>query len=502
MKFSLGKSHLDYKVLHKLAQTPKPELVLEDAERKRLRQFRKRVDETIQSGKTIYGINTGFGLLADVRIEKDKLEQLQLNLVRSHACAVGSPISLEHSRALLILRIHTFCLGYSAVSEELVDQLLEFIRHDLIPVVPEQGSVGASGDLAPLAHLALPLLGEGKVYWEGKIIPAKEGLKAAGLKPLALKPKEGLSLINGTHFTTTLAAFALEQAETFLFAADCIAALSLDAVKGTTVALDSRIHQARPHKAQKDVAERILKLFEGRDEIRDSHKDCGKVQDPYSFRCIPQVHGSARSTFDFVKEVVNTELNSVTDNPLVFAEGDILSGGNFHAQPIAQAMDFLAIAMTDMGTMMERRIEKLTNPTMSGLPAFLVRDSGLNSGFMIPHVVAAALASENKTLAHPASVDTIPTSADKEDHVSMGPWAAVKALRILNNCSKIAAIEALAAAQGVSLLSPLKPAPKLKKLYDAIRKISAEYTQDRSLSDDIEKIATWIRENGVTACML
>jgi len=439
--------------------------------------------------------------LSDVRIDRDKLHELQLNLIRSHACGVGDPMEQDLSRALLMVRAHTFFLGHTGISEPCVKLILDFLDHDILPVIPTQGSVGASGDLAPLAHLALTLIGESEVWFEGQRLPSAQVLAKCGLKSHHLAPKEGLSLINGTHFMTTIAAKAVVEARALLAAADAMLCLSLDAVRGTIKAFDQRIHELRPHPGQIEVATNIRNLFHEPDGILESHKDCSKVQDPYSFRCGPQVHGAARDTTSFVEMTINRELNSVTDNPLCFSDGSILSGGNFHGEPVAMVMDYLAIAMAEIGSISERRTEKITNPVMSGLPPFVARDSGLSSGFMIPHVVAAALASENKIYCHPASVDSIPTSADKEDHVSMGPIAAIKARRVIRNSAKILAIEALASCQGLDLLKPLQPNKAIGGIYAAIRKLSPSVDQDRSLSQDIEKVADWILADGVRSCL-
>lgn len=499
--FSLGQQQLTSASLHALARKPAPPVEVTLQSRQRLEKYRALVDKALTSGNTVYGINTGFGFLSDVKIEPSKLRELQENLIRSHACGVGPRVEDEVVRALLILRAHTFCLGHSAVTTDCVDVVLKFLEHDIMPVIPSQGSVGASGDLAPLAHLAMGLMGEGDVIVEGRILPASEACENRGITPLKPQAKEGLALINGTHFMTTLAAFAVEEAQLVARSADVIAALSLDAIKGTLRAFDPRIHQVRPHHGQGLVAENFRNLFASHDPIMESHRDCGKVQDPYSFRCIPQVHGAVRDTIEFVSGKINIELNSVTDNPLCFEDGALLSGGNFHGEPMAFAMDYLCIASAEIGSIAERRIEKLTNPAMSGLPAFITADSGLNSGYMIPHVVAAALVSENKILAHPASVDSIPTSADKEDHVSMGPIAARKCRNIIKNVANILAIELLAACQGIDLLKPLKPNNLLESLYNEVRKQAPFMGRDRSLHKEIEHLGAWILRGGLVALM-
>lgn len=495
--FKLGEDRLTPERLAALAKTPNPAVTVTAKAKERLAGYRKSVEKILSGKDKVYGINTGFGLLADVQIEPAKLAQLQVNLVRSHACGVGDPVADDVVRALLVLRAHTFLLGHSGVRPETLELILTFLKHDVLPVVPCQGSVGASGDLAPLAHLALGLMGEGDVRHKGETAPAHTVLKALQIKPLAPEAKEGLSLINGTQFMTALAAFAVADAKTLCRTADVAAAMSLDAIRGTTRAFDPKIHEVRPQPGQKAVAANVRSLFSDDDAVMKSHENCGKVQDPYSFRCVPQVHGASRDAVAYAAQVVETELNSVTDNPLVFSDGDIISGGNFHGQPVALAMDFLAIAVAELGSIAERRIEKITNPTQSGLPPFATRDSGLNSGFMIPHVVAAALVSENKVLCHPASIDSIPTSADKEDHVSMGPIAARKARDVIRSVGRILSIELLAAAQGLDLLAPLKPSRPLDAVLGEIRQLAPRMDVDRSLHKEIEALAVWIQGDGV-----
>lgn len=500
--FKLGKEALTPAKLVALARQSSPQVVVDPEIWERLDKYRKAVEVTAAADAKSYGINTGFGFLSDVKIPQEKLAQLQVNLIRSHACGVGNPCQPEIVRGLLILRAHTFLLGHSGVTRRAVEQVLAFLEHDILPLIPEKGSVGASGDLAPLAHLALGFMGEGNVMVAGKVMSADGALKQFGLAPYLPAAKEGLSFINGTHFMATVGAFACVEADILARNADVIACLSLEAIRGTLKAFDSRIHEVRKQPGQKIVAANIQRLFAGKDEIMSSHADCGKVQDPYSFRCIPQVHGAVRDVIAHVTKVVEGDLNSVTDNPLVFLQEqhdhDVISGGNFHGEPLAMAMDYLAIAAAEIASISERRTEKLTNPSQSGLPPFVTEDSGLNSGFMIPHVVAAALVSENKVLAHPASVDSIPTSADKEDHVSMGPIAARKARQIIANGLHVLAIEALTAAQGIDLLSPLKPAPALERVFQSIRGISHGMKLDRSLHGDIASIADWLSKSGAT----
>lgn len=493
--FMLGEDWLSTSEYVNIAKE-KVKIAVSEQTWERVNRFRNLVDAKLQSGEVIYGINTGFGFLSNVPISSDQLETLQLNLIRSHACGVGDPLEKTVAKGLLALRIHSFLLGHSGVSRACIETLMALFNHDIIPVIPQKGSVGASGDLAPLSHLALCLIGEGEVYYQGKIVSASLALRDNGISIYQPKAKEGLSLINGTQFMSAIGAFAVEEAKNLAVSADLIAALSLDGIKGSLGPFDARIQDIRRHAGQGEVARFIRSLFEGQDEIMDSHANCNKVQDPYSFRCIPQVHGASRDFIQYAHSIVERELNSITDNPLVFENGDVISGGNFHGQYIAMAMDTLALAVCELGSISERRIEKLTNPSLSGLPPFTIRDSGLNSGFMIPHVVAASLVSENKILAHPAVVDSIPTSADKEDHVSMGPISARKAREIIKNVEIILAIEAITACQAIDLHSPLSPSIKLKKVYNEVRKVSKYMTSDRAMSKEIEQVAQLIR-NGV-----
>lgn len=490
--FSVGEDLLTPELLVSLASKSSPKLELSKNTVDRVLKYRDIVDQALESGRVHYGINTGFGLLSDVVIEPSSARQLQINLVRSHACGVGSPVSSEMVRALLILKAHNLALGHSGISLDVLNQLLAFVREDILPMVPVKGSVGASGDLAPLSHLAMGLCGEGLVQVGQDFRSADEVLRERGIQPLSLKEKEGLSLINGTQFMSVMGAFSVIQAQHLSTASDICAATSLDAMRGTLVAFDRRIHEARQQEGQRVVAANIRALFTEDDAIMNSHVECGKVQDPYSFRCVPQVHGASRDLISYAKQVIQNELNSVSDNPLVFEDGSILSGGNFHGQPLAMALDCLGIAVAELGSISERRIEKLTNPTMSGLPPFLTKNSGLNSGMMIPHVVAASLVSENKVLSHPAVVDSIPTSADKEDHVSMGPIAGKKSLEINKNVSQVLAIEILSACQGIDLLNPLQPGRHIKAIYRAIRQMSPLMEEDRMLSQEIEDVASWI----------
>lgn len=498
MPFMLGTDVLTCSDLADLV-SKKKEYDISPEALERCQSFRSIVDSTLASGKVVYGINTGFGLLSDVRIQNDSLVELQENLVRSHACGVGSYVSDEASRALLFVRLHTFLLGHSGVSVDCINSLRKFIDHEVYPLIPVKGSVGASGDLAPLAHLALCLIGEGKVRYKGEELETKEVLKKLQIEPLSLKAKEGLSLINGTHFMASWGAQLVVDSFNLLACANIISMMSLDGIRGTTKAYDERIHSVRPQKGQGVIANFLLSLMKD-DPILNSHSSCDKVQDPYSFRCIPQVHGATLDTLEYVESVFKTELNSVTDNPLVFENGDIISGGNFHGQPVAMALDFLCISVSELGSISERRIEKLTNPALSGgLPPFVTKDSGLNSGYMIPHVVSAALVSENKVLCHPASVDSIPTSADKEDHVSMGPIAAKKASEVIKNVSQILAIELLTSCQAIDLLHPLKPSEPLKMLHEHVRRFAKFAEKDTSLHEDIKKVTNFIDSGKLVA---
>lgn len=490
--FKLGIEELTVEKITTLSLGLNPKMEIPQESRDRLNKFRKLVEDKLELEERFYGINTGFGYLSNISIDEDKLSELQLNLIRSHACGVGEHTEPKVVRALMVLRLHTFLKGNSGISEKAVTTLQKMLEHDILPVIPKQGSVGASGDLAPLAHLAVGLLGEGKCYYKGELTRCSDAMKQAGIEPFSPEAKEGLSLINGTHYMAAVGAHAVKDAHVLMRTADIVTAMSLDAMKGTKRAFDPRIHAIRPHPGQDTVAKNILNILAGKDEIMESHASCEKVQDPYSFRCTPQVHGACRDSILNITETVNRELNSVTDNPLVFEDGDVISGGNFHGQYVAMAMDHLAIALSEIGSISERRTEKLTNPNLSGLPAFLMKDSGLNSGYMIPHVVTASLASENKVLSHPASVDSIPTSADKEDHVSMGPIAAHKARKVARNVSYILAVELLAACQGVDLHAPLKPSVPLTAVYDKIRSVSPFMDTDRSLYEDIEIVSKLI----------
>ncbi|XP_060764566.1 histidine ammonia-lyase [Neoarius graeffei] len=461
-----------------------------EAERK-VEQSRELLDTIVNEKKVVYGITTGFGKFARTIIPISKLKELQENLIRSHSAGVGSPLSPERTRMLLALRINVLAKGHSGVSLDTLHSMIQAFNASCLSFVPEKGTVGASGDLAPLSHLALGLMGEGKM-WSPKSgwADAKYVLEAHGLKPISLKPKEGLALINGTQMITSIGAEAVERAESIARQADIIAALTLEVLKGTTKAFDSDIHELRPHPGQKAVALRFRALLDSDhhpSEIAESHRFCERVQDAYTMRCCPQVHGIVNDTIAFVKNIINTEINSATDNPMVFAErGETISGGNFHGEYPAKVLDYLAIGVHELASISERRIERLCNPSLSELPAFLVNEGGLNSGFMIAHCTAAALVSENKVLCHPSSVDSLSTSAATEDHVSMGGWAARKALRVIEHVEQVLAIEMLAACQGIEFLRPLHTTTPLEKVYDLVRSVVKPWIKDRFMAADIE----------------
>lgn len=469
---------------------------LSAAARKRMQASRRVVSEKIRLGQSIYGITTGFGKLSDKSIPAEDIRQLQVNLIRSHACGVGDPLPEAPVRAAMLIRANTLAKGYSGIRPCVAEILLQMLQCGIHPVVPRKGSVGASGDLAPSAHMGLAMIGEGEVVFRGRRIKSARALKQAGIRPLELEAKEGLSILNGTHFICGVGALAFERAWHALVAADVAGALSLESLLGTSAAFDERIQKVRPHRGQMEVAEHLRKLTSGSGIIA-SHSRCSRVQDAYSLRCMPQVHGAARDALRYLKQVLETEINSATDNPLVFADDcSILSGGNFHGAPAALALDFAAIALTQVGTISERRIERLVNPDLSGLPAFLTREAGLASGLMIPQVVAAALASENKGLAHPSSVDTIPTSAAKEDHVSMGMTAARKLVALVENLENILAIEMLCSCQALDLLEiPGNPSPGSGSVmaYSAIRRVAKPLQADRPLASDIAGISELIQ---------
>jgi histidine ammonia-lyase len=465
----------------------------------RIRRSRAVVEEAVRSGRVVYGVTTGFGRLSDVVVERERLEELQQNLIRSHACGVGTPLPRAETRAITLLRANVLARGFSGVRPEVVHRLLDLLNHGVHPVIPEQGSVGASGDLAPLSHLALVLLGEGEAEYRGEVMPGGEALRRAGIEPLRLQAKEGLALNNGTQVMTGIGALVLLGAERAAATADAAGAMSLEGLRGTPDAFHPAIQRARPHAGQAASAERLRALL-AESEIRESHRHGDpRVQDAYSLRCMPQVHGAARNAFAYARQVLETEANSATDNPLIFPDegegGLVLSGGNFHGQPVAQVLDLLAIALTDLGSISERRIERLVNPDLSGdLPPFLTRDPGVCSGFMIAQITAASLVSENKVLSHPASVDSIPTGANKEDHVSMGVASAWKARRVLRNTETVLAIELLCAAQALEFRKPLRPGRGVQRAYELVRERIGELEDDRVLGPEIEAAAALVRE--------
>ena len=464
----------------------------------RMRAARELVDSI--HGEHTYGVNTGFGRFVSTHIPEEMTEELQLRLLRSHACGVGEPYPDEVTRGAMLLRANALAKGFSGAHVTTVELLVECLNRGVVPVVPARGSVGASGDLAPLAHLALPLIGEGEAVVGGERLDGGDALRRVGLTPIRLASKEGLSLVNGTQFMNSMAALGIVRARRLAATADLACALSLEALQGSRTSFTPAVHRARPLKGQRDAAANVWRLLEG-SAIIESHRWCDQVQDGYAIRCAPQVHGACRDLLDYVESTVTIELNSATDNPLVLLdEGEIVSAGNFHGQPLAFALDALAIAVAELASISERRIERLVNPTLSeGLPPFLVEEGGLNSGFMIPQYVAAALVSENKVYAHPASVDSIPTSAGQEDHVSMGNAAGLKALRVLDNAERTLAIELLAGAQAIEFLSPLRPGEGVRAVHDVVRLHSDRLVDDRSLSPDIERVAAAIREGSVLA---
>lgn len=474
----------------------------------RMAASRATIEDILAAGQTVYGVNTGFGKLSDVRIPADKLAQLQTNLVRSHAGGVGQPLSEPESRAMLLLRANVLAKGFSGSRPELVGLLVAMLNAGVHPVIPEKGSVGASGDLAPLAHLALVVIGEGDALYRGERMPGGESLRRAGLVPLALAAKEGLALLNGTQAMTAVGALAVARARRVAHLADVAGAMSLDALMGTPAAFDKRIHEARPHAGQIASAAHLVELLEG-SEIRESHREhCSRVQDAYCLRCMPQVHGAVRGVLAHVGGVLETESGSATDNPLVFPEptaempkrGAVLSGGNFHGAPLAYAFDYAALALTDLAGITERRIDRLLNPDINeGLPAFLSTDPGLSSGFMIAQIVAAALINECQVLSHPSSTGSIPTDGGKEDHVSMGMTGALKLRQIVEHAERIVAIELMCATQAFEFRRPLKSSPPLEEVHAAVRAVVAKLEQDRILAPDIEAMAAAIRAGAFNA---
>jgi len=476
---------------------------LSDEARTKMRAARELVERAAHgTSEHTYGINTGFGRFVSKSIPEEQTEELQLRLLRSHACGVGEPYPAEIVRAAMLLRANALAKGTSGARIETVELLLECLARGVLPYVPSRGSVGASGDLAPLAHLALPLVGEGDAWFGGELMSGANALTAAGLEPTRLAAKEGLSLVNGTQFMAAFGALGVVRARRLARAADLACALSLEALQGSRTSFLPQIHRLRPLRGQADSAANVLRLLEG-SAINEAHKWCDKVQDAYSLRCAPQVHGAARDLLDYVEGTVAVELNAATDNPLVLVEDELLvSNGNFHGQPLAFALDALAMACSELASISERRVERLVNPNLSdGLPAFLTADGGLNSGFMIPQYVAASLVSENKVLCHPASVDSIPTSAGQEDHVSMGNAAGLQAWQVLANAESALAIELLAGAQAVEFLAPLEPGEGVRATHDFVRTLSPRLRDDRPLAPDIEAVAGAIRNGSLEAAV-
>ena len=464
--------------------------------RARCQASRAVVEQIVAENRAVYGVNTGFGKLSDVRIDPDKLSELQLNLVRSHSCGLGNPLSEAEARAMLLLRANVLACGLSGARSIVAETLVAMLEQGVTPVIPEKGSVGASGDLAPLAHLALAAIGEGEAFYKGERLAGGEALKRAGIRPLQLEVKEGLALLNGTQAMGAVGALALHRAERVTHLADVAGAMSLEALKGTPVAFDERIHAARPHAGQVAVAAHLRALL-AVSEIRESHlQNDPRVQDAYSLRCMPQVHGAVRDALKHARGIVETETGSATDNPLVFSEtGEVLSGGNFHGAPLAMVFDYAAIALTDLMSITERRIDRLVNPDANeNLPAFLTRQPGTSSGFMMLQVTAVALLSEAKVLAHPASVDNVPTDGGKEDHVSMGMTGATKLRSIVDLAEAATAIELITGAEGLEYRKPLAPGRGVQSAYEIVRARVSRLEADRSMSADIQSIVEAIRQ--------
>ncbi|HEU4387675.1 MAG TPA: histidine ammonia-lyase [Blastocatellia bacterium] len=476
------------------------EVRLADSSLSRVAAARAFVESLIERGEVVYGINTGFGALADVLIPPDKLRELQVNLVRSHSCGIGEPLPERVVRAMILQRANVLAKGYSGCRAAVIETLVRMLNAGVHPVIPSRGSVGASGDLAPLAHLALVAIGEGEALFRGKRLNGGAALEQAGIEPVELEAKEGLALLNGTQAMTSVGGLALLAAERLADAADVTGALSLEALRGTPVAFDVRIHEVRPHTGQAESACRLRDLIDG-SQIRESHRDRAidpRVQDAYALRCMPQVHGAVRDALAHTRRILETEINSATDNPLIFLNedgtGDVLSGGNFHGEPIALSLDYAAVAIADLGTISERRVERLVNPDLSGLPAFLAYEPGTNSGLMIAQIAAVSLIAENNVLAHPASVTNLPTSANKEDHVSMGMTSALKFAQVVGNVERILAIELMCATQGLEFLKPLQPGPRLQEVCSKVRAIVPVLERDVPLSGYIEALVPVVRE--------
>ena len=472
------------------------EAVLAPEAVERMRRSREVVERLAAGDEPVYALNTGVGMLADVRIPREDLEQLQVNIVRSHAAGVGEPLAREVVRGILLIRANVLAKGLSGIRPVVAERLCDLLNRGVTPAVPSRGSVGASGDLAPLAHVALALIGEGQAEFRGEILPGAEALRRAGLEPLTLAAKEGISLINGTQAMLAIGCLEAEAAATMVEAADVACAMTLDALRGTPRAFDPRIHEVRPHPGQVESAAKLRRLLEG-SEIRASHLACKRVQDAYSLRCAPQAHGAVRDALREARRVFTVELNSATDNPLVFGE-EILSGGNFHGEPVGFQLDFLAVALAALSAISERRVDRLVNPALNeDLPPFLASHAGLESGLMMAQVTAASLVAENRVLAHPASPGTITTSGNKEDFVSMGMTAALKLQRVVRNTRTVLAIEALTAARALDLLRPLRTSPALEAVRDRIREVSPAFDGDRPPGPEIEAVERLIAAGGL-----
>ncbi len=499
-RFEIRGAGLRLEDVERIATSRELELRLNADARERVRAARAMVERAVAEERVVYGLTTGFGALAEVVIPPDRIRELQVNLIRSHAAGVGAPLPEAEVRAIMLLRANVLALGHSGIRAEVIELLLELLNRGVHPIVPERGSVGASGDLAPLSHVALLLIGEGDAVVAGDRVPASEALERAGLRPVVLEAKEGLALNNGTQVQTGIGVLTLLAAERALETAEVSGAMSLEALRGTPDAFRAELQRVRPHAGQGTSAERLRALLAS-SEIRESHRyGDPRVQDAYSLRCMPQVHGAARQAFGFVRSVLEIEANSATDNPLLFPEeGLILSGGNFHGQPVAQALDFLAIACADLGAISERRIARLVDPALSGLPAFLTREPGVNSGLMMAQIVAAALVADLRLKAHPASVDSVPTDANKEDHVSMGVGAAIKARESVRLLETVLALELLTAAQALEFLKPLRPGRGVQIAYDRIRADVPPLEADRILHRDIEALERLVRAGAFAA---
>ena len=484
--------------VERIARADKSRLTLSNDARRRVNAARALVDQVISENRVVYGISTGFGALSEVVIPRDRIHELQLNLIRSHAAGVGEPLPEEEVRAIALLRANVLALGNSGVRPVVIERLLDLLNHRIHPIIPSRGSVGASGDLAPLSHLALVLLGEGEAWYQGERTSGGEALKRAGLEPITLEAKEGLALNNGTQVMTGIGILAYQDVARAIEVADVAGAMSLEGLRGTPDAFHPAIQRARPHPGQMKSAERLRTLLQD-SEIRESHREGDpRVQDAYSLRCMPQVHGAARAALAYIEQVLEVEANSATDNPLIFPEeGLVISGGNFHGQPVAQVLDLLAIVCADLASISERRIARLIDPVLSGLPAFLVREAGVNSGMMMPQIVAAALVADLRLRAHPASVDNIPTDNNKEDHVSMGVHSALKAREAARLLESVLALELLTAAQALEFLKPLKPGRGVQRAYEIVRDCVPALDRDRAMSGDIAALTDLVHSGAL-----